>query len=98
MPSAVATEIYNQLGGNKFKAMTGAELFSSEHALVVKLPSRFAKSGINRVMIVLTPADEYLVQFYRVRGAKATKLAERTAFCDTLQAVFTEETGLATRL
>ncbi|EFE7250305.1 hypothetical protein F9V24_27190, partial [Escherichia coli] len=62
----VATEILNQLGGNRFIAMTGAKNFTcfdenGESGLCFRLPSNFAMKGINLVKIKLTFSDTYLV-------------------------------------
>jgi len=52
---AVAGEIYRQLGGNRFKAMTGARNFTcSEGSLTFKLPVNKTKNRINYIRIVLT--------------------------------------------
>ncbi|EES0484193.1 hypothetical protein ACN662_005697, partial [Escherichia coli] len=64
----VATEILNQLGGNRFIAMTGAKNFAyfdedGECGLSFRLPSKFAMNGINLVKIKLTFSDTYQVTF-----------------------------------
>lgn len=70
----VAETILKQLGGNKFRVMTGAKNFMSHApvagskgpALSFTLPSRFAKDGINFVKIVLTAADTYDITFTKI--------------------------------
>lgn len=64
----VATEILNQLGGNRFIAMTGAKNFAcfdenGECGLCFRLSSKFAMKGIHLVKIKLTFSDIYLVTF-----------------------------------
>lgn len=96
----VALNIIAQLGGNKFRAMTGAKDFLSfKNGLGFKLPTRFAKSGINYVKIILTPDDLYTITFIKYRGIKATTVCEcEGVFAEDLQRVFTEKTGLDTHL
>lgn len=100
----VATEILNQLGGNRFIAMTGAKKFAyfdedGECGLTFRLPSKFAMNGINLVKIKLTFSDTYLVSFSRVRGATVKEVSTfDNIYCDQLECLFNEQTGLATRL
>lgn len=98
----IANTILEQLGGNKFRAMTGAKDFiGTEDALRFRLP-RGAKGGINKVEVKLDPSDTYTVTFYKAGRAPAFRLdvvkALEGVYCDQLQAVFTEATGLFTRL
>ena len=92
----VANTILAQLGGQRFLAMTDAKfLLAHASALSFQLPSNFAKNGINRVRIDLTPQDLYDVTFSRARGIKIfyqSKVEE--VYCDQLREVFTEITGL----
>jgi len=98
----IAQMILEQLGGNRFALMTGANKFlGSANALSFSLPGGggFCKNGINRVYIELTPADEYAVKFYRLRGAKLVTISEHTGiYCDGLRELFERETGLATSM
>lgn len=98
----IAKTILEQLGGNKFVAMTGAKNFMScGDGLSFKLPGSggFCKSGINYVSITLTPDDDYNVVFGKTRkfNYKEIKKVEGIYF-DQLQEVFTRATGLATHL
>ena len=96
----VANTIRQQLGGNKFSAMTGASNFiGSADALSFRLPSNFAKDGINAVRVTLTPADTYTVKYLKVRGTnlKEIKVSE-DVYADQLQADFKAVTGLDTHL
>lgn len=92
----VAKTILAQLGGQRFLAMTGAKfLLAHASALSFQLPSHFAKNGINRVRIDLTPQDLYDVTFSRVRGIKIFYQSKvEGLYCDQLREVFTEVTGL----
>jgi hypothetical protein len=96
----VAQTILGQLGGGRFIAMTGARLFAgSADALSFRLPSNFAKDGINAVRIVLNVNDLYDVTFYRIRGTKVVTIAQDGGiFADMLIATFTERTGLSVTL
>lgn len=98
----VAQTIYEQLGGGRFKAMTGANNFVSDHnTLQFRIPQ--AKNGINRIEIKLNGRDLYDVGFMRVfrRGGvpQVREIAKHfDVWCDGLQELFTRETGLHTRL
>src|SRR5271157_4247800 len=76
--SRIATTILEQLGGGRFKRMTGAKNFSAistkqgvEGGLSFRLPGAggFCKDSINYVSVELTPMDEYVMTFGRVRGS-----------------------------
>lgn len=100
--SQVAKTILEQLGGNKFRVMTGAKNFvGAPDSLRFSLPGGggFCLDGINKVVITLDPSDTYTVQFYRLRGAKATLIKEvKDVYCDYLVACFERATGLRTSL
>lgn len=110
----IAKIIFEQLGGGRFVAMTGARGFASHApekgsrgALSFRLPSRFAKDGINSVRISLTPLDTYTVTFSKIgptpswkqllagKRQKATVVSTHAdIYCDQLQELFTQHTGL----
>lgn len=108
----IAETILRQLGGGRFKTMTGARDFSAiERGLSFRLPTRFAKDGINYVKIVLTGADLYDMEFVKIgpspslKGLIAGKTQKVTqvigfegAFNFQLQNLFTKATGLDTHL
>jgi len=98
----VADTILEQLGGNKFRAMTGAKNFLSygpENALSFRLPANLSKDKINYVKITLGSNDLYTVDFKYIRGVKVTDISKHYAVCcDELQELFTEATSLATHL
>jgi hypothetical protein len=95
-----AEEVLQQLGGNKFIAMTGAKSFvknASKRALSFRVPR--AKNGINFVRILLTGSDLYTLEFYKARGADIKLVSKKEGvYNDRLQSVFTKETGLYTSL
>lgn len=96
MSKEIASTILAQLGGNKFCAMTGAKnLGFTKTGLVFKLPSRFAKSGINHVEIALNGFDTYTLTFSKIWGTTFKTISRHTdVYCDMLQDVFTNETGV----
>lgn len=94
----IARTILEQLGGNQFAMMTGAKNFiAAEKGLSFKV-GRNSKS-VSHVRITLDPDDTYSVEFIRVRAGKLTQVAKETGvYCDMLQNIFTEHTGLYTSL
>lgn len=101
----IAQTILDQLGGNKFLVMTGAKnLQAVESGFSFTLPSKFATNKANFVKIELTVMDDYVVSFYhnkcRSRFSVECELISRHdgIYCDTLQSLFTRETGLHTHL
>lgn len=96
----VAETIRDQLGGRRFDVMTGAKLhIGGANYLTFRLPSNFARNGINCVRITLNALDLYDVEFLKVRGVKVAEVAtECNVYGDNLRAVFTAATGLDTSL
>ena len=96
----VAATILEQLGGHKLIAMTGAHSFTTDgDSLTFKLPSTTTKNRIKAVNITLTPMDDYKVTFYAMRGCNVRVVAEHQGiYCDQLQTIFEDETGLLTSL
>ena len=100
MKNAIAQTILNQLGGNRFIAMTGAKNFvGSDSALMFSLSSRDTKNKSNKVRITLTNMDDYTVEFFNIRGVKVKEVSKHEGvYFDVLQEVFTRQTGLYTSL
>ena len=111
----VANTIHQQLGGHRFVAMTGAKGFlahpDGRGALSFRLPSRFAKDGINYVKITLMGSDTYTVEFIKIGPRPSLKQMmagkEQTVttvkklediYADQLQSAFSRHTGLDTHL
>lgn len=95
MKSQIANTIAQQLGGSKFIAMTGATFTGGENQLCVALGRSRA------VVITLDANDTYTVALHK--PGRFTKAGEwkQTApkirsgvYCDNLQTIFTELTGL----
>ena len=102
-PQQVAATILNQLGGNRFIAMTGTkvkyyEATEGNIALTMSLTRNAAKAQYLRV--VLTPSDTYTMEFSKYnKNLDKTVCAEFTdVYCDQLQNIFTKVTGLYTSL
>jgi hypothetical protein len=100
MNSAIAETILEQLGGNRFLAMTGARDFvasettAGETALQFRLPRKF--NGGNKLRITLRASDEYAVEFWHVKGTNIFQVGEtiERVQADALRRVFTSITGL----
>jgi hypothetical protein len=96
----VATQILEQLGGNRFAAMTGAKQFvGGERSLQFSL-GRGATNKANKVRVTLAGDDTYTVEFFNLRGVNLKPCGEpvERVYADRLAAVFTEATGFDTRL
>lgn len=92
----IAQTILEQLGGGRFVVMTGARAFvSTGKGLRFRVPSRTA----NVVEITLTPSDEYNMTFSYIRGSSVREVKQfEGVYFDQLQSLFTEVTGMYTRL
>jgi len=89
-----ATTILNQLGGNKFIAMTGATCYSDGNTLI----SKFKGSKVANIMYVtLNENDTYDVKFCKFRGLDVKTIKEVTgAYAEMLKPIFEGTTGLKT--
>lgn len=99
---AVAEGILEQLGGQKFLAMTAATKLLSfsepgHGGLQFKLPRRGARAklGIDAVRITLELSDTYTMDFFK--GMEKVR-SIGSLYSDDLRRVFTEVTGLETSL
>jgi hypothetical protein len=92
-----AQTILNQLGGNKFIAMTGAKNFvGSDSYLMFQLPVNQIKG--NKMKITVN-ADLYTVEVFKIRDVEVKTMASREmVYADQLRSVFTSITGLETSL
>ena len=91
-----ATTILNQLGGNKFIAMTGATCYSDGNTLI----SKFKGSKVANIMYVtLNENDTYDVKLCKFRGLDVKTIKEVTgAYAEMLKPIFEGTTGLKTSL
>lgn len=95
----VAQTILEQLGGNKFVVMTGCKNFLAvENGINMKLTRNKCKAQWLR--ITLNGKDLYDMKFYSADKElnKTTKVEFNDVYCDQLQSLFTQATGLYTSL
>lgn len=97
----VAQTILEQLGGNRFGAMTRAAQFVDTGNGVQFSIGPGAKRGINKVKITLTAADTYAAEFWKISNSGLQMQHRATVngvYADRLAEVFTENTGFDTCL
>lgn len=94
----IASTILQQLGGNRFLAMTGAHSASiAVRGLSLKLPRN--KSKAQYLHIMLDDDDTYTMKFMRMRNFHLENVKEiNGVYCDKMRSIFTETTGLETSL
>lgn len=95
----IATIILQQLGGRRFTTMTGAKnIYAIENGLSFRLP-KFNGVKVNYVSITLNGNDLYDIEFKRIYGTKITDISKANdVYCEDLQEVFEQNTGLLTHL
>ena len=103
MSDIISGTILKQLGANRFIAMTGAKnLLGLSSGLSFKLPGRGqAKDNITYVRIKLNGNDLYDIEFAKLnKWGEITKVVKtlEDVYAEDLQRLFTEVTGLRTRL
>lgn len=97
LPEVPAT-ILSQLGGQRFKAMTGAKEFVYGPNLLQFRVGRNSNS-VTKVRVELMPTDLYAMTFYRGAGLNLREYTKSVGLCaERLQEVFTRNTGLDTHL
>ena len=97
--SHIANEIYRQLGGNRFRVMTGAKMMvSTENGIRMRIGRN--KTNANFMEVSLNSLDLYDVTF-----AKLTKMGEMKSvntydnvYNDMLVSIFESHTGMYTTL
>lgn len=93
----VQQEIIKQLGGNKFRVMTGASFIADgANTLIVK----FKGSPLANIMyITLNGLDLYDVRICKYRGANIKDVdVSENVYSDMLCLIFEKATGLRTSL
>jgi len=91
---SVARTIIEQLGGNRFKAMTGAHTFvDSGNGVSFQIGKN--PKGVTHVKITLDKTDTYRVEFYI--GSTISTIITR-CYANMLSSVFKHSTGLDTHL
>ena len=101
--TAVANEIMNQLGNNRFVAMTGAKRIYawSDYALYFEAPPPTTKA--KSFVITLPPMDVYKIEVFKKSTIKAQVMQGKPAlvlvkeidgiYCDQLKEVIENLTG-----
>ena len=97
--SHIANEIYRQLGGNRFRVMTGAKMMvSTENGIRMRIGRN--KTNANFMEVSLNSLDLYDITF-----AKLTKMGEmksvkeyENVYNDMLVSIFESHTGMYTTL
>ena len=98
--TTVARTILQQLGGNRFIAMTGAHTLTDHgEALSFRIPERTTRDHINYVKIELLPIDEYELTFGRIHNRNYVVVTTIDFVpVENLRETFTRFTGLETQL
>ncbi len=104
----ICNTVISQLGGNRFIVMTGSKNFVysyKEEEFWVRMDLTRNKAGVNRLKITLNWDDTYTMYFYKGTNCNKTyeyKITKEQTFtgiyCDQLQEIFTQVTGLYTSL
>ena len=95
----VGATILQQLGGNKFIAMTGASNFIGIDDYTIAFKIGRNSKGVNYVKIHLNGMDTYDIEFINARMGEHKIISKvDDVYADQLQEVFTEHTGMYTSL
>lgn len=109
--NTVAAQILEQLGGNRFRVMTGSNFFT--HGTLkengrwqyLQMHLKRNKSGANRLRIALDPdRDLYEVEFFRVAIHRSGEVSVETVkylndvYGEDLQRIFKMVTGFETQM
>lgn len=96
--SNVAQTILQQLGGNRFIAMTGAKhLCTSGRDLSFRIGRNAGR--VSHVRITLDASDTYTVKFLAVRKLAVREIESASlVYADMLRPMFERVTGMATSL
>lgn len=94
----IANTILHQLGGNKFTVMTGSKNYrGNSNSLTMDLTKN--KLSAKYLTITLNGDDTYTMLFQSMRKFEIKTKAEiKGVYCDMLQSIFTQQTGLYTTL
>lgn len=97
MSNSVAATILEQIGGNRFIRMVGANNFvGGQNSLSCRFMK--GKNNINAMRITLDPNDTYTVEFFNIWGTKVKSITKhREIYCEMLEELFESNTGLYLR-
>jgi len=94
----VAETILSQLGGNKFRVMTGAKNFL-DHGDALSMKIGRNSSNSNYLKVSLNSMDLYDVHFSKVTKFEEKSVKEyNDVYADSLVEIFESHTGMHTRL
>lgn len=110
MNQTVATTIHQQIGGQRFIVMTGSKIILCKNdGIIYKLAKN--KTMANELKITLNGNDLYDLEFskhaYPTLNKKTWEwqpekkkvvMEYKNIYCDQLEEIFTETTGMTTRL
>jgi hypothetical protein len=95
----IAKTILDQMGGNRFAVMTGSKQFIAlQNGIKMKLTRN--KANAQYLTITLNAMDTYDMQFFSIDKNFNLKIKQNVEgiYNDQLQRIFTQVTGLYTRL
>lgn len=104
----VANQIYEQLGGNKFRVMTGIKLFvGDKNSCTLHLTKNKIKAKYLKITLIYD--DTYTMVFSTSKKVLDPTIGIKVdthviidtitnVYCSELQKIFTEKTGLLTHL
>lgn len=94
----IAATILSQLGGNRFKVMTGSKIFAAiENGLSMHLTKNMP--GAKYLQVKLNSLDLYDLKFTKIVKDRLVVIKEVNGiYADQLQKIFTNITGLDTHL
>ena len=91
--------ILQQLGGNRFVAMTGAKNLGTSNKKDLSFSIGRNAKNVSHVHIKLTSMDLYDVEFINMRGAKRKVIKKvKGVYGDMLPKIFKKYTGMNVRL
>jgi hypothetical protein len=92
----VPTIMLQQLGGNRFKTMTGASSFAGDETMLsFRLPARMTKHRAWGMRIVLQDDDLYRLELLTMKDFEVQVVDRRDdVFVEDLRRTFTDMTGL----
>lgn len=95
---SVGQTIANQLGRSTLAMLGARNLVAIENGLQFSIGSG-AKNGINKIVIKLTPADDYTVEFWRIKKADFEMISSHDGiYVDGLHECIQRHTGMETRM
>ncbi len=92
----VGQTIAKQIGHSAFTMLGAKDILSIEQGLQFKIRG---SAKVNTIRIVLDASDTYTVTFLKIRGTTIKAIREfDNTYCDQLEELFNEVTGLVTRM